>query len=120
MRLAWMISVMLSLSTLAAPALASKTVKDYVTQKNENTKFLDKIYLTGIENGLQTYQEMIKARGTNAMDFCVPNNLALTTDQIDDILRRWAKRQPKGIDDMLLGVAEFLALADAFPCSRAK
>ena len=48
--------------------------------------------------------------------FCVPPKLALTKEQLSNILRRWVAESPPAFAKYQLGLAMLLALEDAFPC----
>jgi hypothetical protein len=56
-------------------------------------------------------------RGSPQM-FCLPPNLALTGDQVEDILQRAAKKVRKVPDDMPGSIILLDGLKDTFPCTK--
>jgi hypothetical protein len=89
---------------------------DYKAAKNENEKNFIKNYLSGVIAGISAFYAEITVHGKQA-PFCIPPNLALTTEQAEDIIMRDASRTG-GPDD--IDVATYLVdgLKDTFPCDE--
>ena len=105
------------LALAAAPVAASDVRLDsYRNPKNENFRIFNHLYLDGVKAGLMAYNARIKSRGGQP-EFCMPDDLAMTTEQTEDIMLKSAdKRAAKG--DMLIALLLLAGLRDTFPCEQ--
>lgn len=112
----WILSACF-LALTAAPVAASDVRLDsYRNPKNEAFRNFNQLYLDGVRSGLIAYNSWIKRLGGQPA-FCMPGNLAMTTDQTEDIMLRSAdKRAAKG--DMLIALLLLSGLQDTFPCEK--
>lgn len=96
-------------------AANAQTVRmgQYLHPKNDMDETFHQLYLAGVKDGLQVYNVF----ATDKL-YCPPANLALTTEQADDILKRWAKKQAVDIEEMVLGMALLFGLKEIFPCLK--
>lgn len=84
--------------------------------KNEAFRNFNQLYLDGVKGGLMAYNAWMKSHGGQPA-FCMPENLAMTTDQTEHIMLRSAdKRAAKG--DMLVALLLLWGLQDTFPCEK--
>jgi hypothetical protein len=67
--------------------------------------------LAGVKDGLLASNVF-----TIDKQYCPPKELALTTEQAADIVKRWAKKQTVNIEEMTLGMALLYGLKEIFPC----
>ena len=110
------LAAMLSLAPMKASAFMS--VGDYVSENDADNRALNKIYLSGIVQGLQTYNG-IQVADKQRVIFCVPHTLAISEDEADHILSRWiGPRRGQSADKLPIGLAMMYALADTFPCQQ--
>jgi hypothetical protein len=108
----------LAAMVLLAPirAFAFMSVGAYVAEQDADTRALNKIYLSGIMQGLQTYNA-IQVADKQRVIFCIPATLAVTEDQADEILSRWEEPQRgQSVDKLPIGLGLIYALSEAFPC----
>jgi hypothetical protein len=113
----WILSACF-LAVTAAPVAASDVRLDsYRNPKNnEGLRNAYQLYLDGVKSGLMAYNAWIKSRGGQPA-FCMPGDLAMTTDQTEDIMLKSAdKRAAKG--DMLIALLLLSGLQDTFPCEK--
>jgi hypothetical protein len=116
---------MIKRATCAAIALlfasganaATVLFKDYRTPKDEITRSFNKLYLDGLKEGLITFSVVLAREGISPL-FCVPQKLALTVDQADDILMREAMRAKTAVslDDIPISIILLAGLRNTFPC----
>ena len=101
----------------AAPVAASDVRLDsYRNPKNEAFRNFNQVYLDGVRSGLIAYNARIKSLGGQPA-FCMPGNLAMTTDQTEEIMLKSAdKRAAKG--DILIALLLMWGLQDTFPCEK--
>jgi len=88
------------------------TTEQYRHPKTEKDLNFNKAYLAGLKDGLITYN-------TTAEDklFCMPGYSALTFEQANNIVMRWASK--KNVDaDMPLGLTLLYGLKEAFACPK--
>jgi hypothetical protein len=113
----WILSACF-LALTAAPVAASDVRLDsYRNPGNEAFRNFNQVYLDGVRAGLLSYNAWIKSRGGQPA-FCMPADLAMTTEQTEDIMLRSAdKRAAKG--DMLIAILLLSGLQDTFPCEKA-
>ncbi len=97
---------------ISAASAASVNLDKYRNAKGEELKGIYKIYLDGVREGLVVHSAM---QNQETRIFCMPGNLALTIDQAEDIMLRFANdRKMPGdspISILLLG-----GLQATFPC----
>ena len=91
----------------------SVTIEIYRHPKNETERKLLQWYLGGIRDGLTLSSSVASADKL----FCMPENLALTIEQAENIMEGWAKRRTN-IDQMLVATALFAGLQEPFPCPK--
>jgi hypothetical protein len=91
-------------------------LRDYKALKNENEKDFIKNYLSGVIAGISALYADLIVHGKQT-PFCIPSNLALTSEQAEDIIMRAASRTD-GPDD--IDVATYLVdgLKVTFPCQH--
>ena len=85
------IGLMLFGLTLSSANAASIPLRDYKSPKNETEKVLFKMYLDGVREGLAMFDAELAVEGRQPL-FCMPNDLALTVEQAQDIMMREAKK----------------------------
>lgn len=100
-------------SLLAAPAQAEETAKWFINQADQGSTTAI-LVLTSYENGMAWSNAYLEDRG-EAKLYCTPAKLALTYDQIVDILRRYVAKYPK-VGEEPAGLTLLYAMIDAFPC----
>ncbi|WP_249148050.1 hypothetical protein [Bradyrhizobium jicamae] len=102
----------------AVPAAAADVRLDsYRNPKNETFRFFNQMYLDGVRGGLMATNAWLRRHG-GQMAFCMPENLALTTEQTEEIMLKSAdKRSAKG--DWLVASLLLWGLQDAYPCEKA-
>jgi len=102
---------------MPTPVAASDVRLDsYRNPKNESFRNINQLYLDGVKSGLMAYNTRIKSQGGQPA-FCMPDNLALTVEQAEDImLRRADKSSARG--DMLVSILLLSGLRDTFPCEK--
>jgi hypothetical protein len=90
------------------------TLDSYRNPKSPDFKSFNGLYLDGVKEGLIVSSLDQKYVGKDPL-FCIPPNLAMTVEQAEDIMLRFAdKRSLKGgtpVSIALLG-----GLEDTFPC----
>ena len=110
-----MVRVAIILGVFLSFAANAQTVRmeSYLYPENETFRTFNKLYLAGVKDGLILYS----TSGTDKL-FCIPGNLALTTEQADDILLGWAKKRTKIINDLPIAIALLGGLKETFPCAK--
>jgi hypothetical protein len=105
------------LAFAAAPAVAVDVRLDsYRTPKNEKEREFYELYLDGAKSGLMAYNALVLRHGGQPA-FCMPDNLALTSERTADIMLRSAdKRSAKG--DWFVASLLLWGLQDTFPCEK--
>ena len=74
------------------------------------------MYLDGVRGGLMASNAWIKSRG-GQITFCLPETLALTTEQTEEIMLKSAeKRHAKG--DWFVASLLLWGLQDTYPCPK--
>ena len=107
-----------TLSLAPMRAFAFMSVGDYVGERDPDNRALNKIFLSGIVQGLQTYNG-IQMADKQRMIFCVPLTLDIAEDEADHILSRWAEqKRDQSADKLPIGLGMIYALAEAFPCQK--
>jgi hypothetical protein len=112
----WILSACF-LALTAAPVAASDVRLDsYRSPKSEGLRNAYQLYLDGVKSGLMAYNAWMKNHGGQPA-FCMPGNLAMTTEQTEDLMLKSAdKRAAKG--DMLIALLLMSGLQDTFPCEK--
>jgi Rap1a immunity proteins len=112
----WILSACL-LAVTAAPVAASDVrLESYRHPKNAAFRSFNQVYLDGVRSGLIAYNVRITRLGGQPA-FCLPGDLAMTTEQTEDIMLRSAdKRSAKG--DTLIALLLLAGLQDTFPCEK--
>jgi hypothetical protein len=102
---------------MAAPAAAADVRLDsYRNPSTEGVRNFHHAYLDGVKGGLMSYNAWMKKRGGQPA-FCMPGDLAMSTEQTEDIMLKSAdKRGAKG--DMPVGLLLLSGLQDTFPCEK--
>jgi hypothetical protein len=107
--------VIAALLTFASGSALAQTVRldEYQHPSEPKFKEFNHIYLKGLVDGFIAYSV---ADARNRF-FCIPPNLAITLEQAEDIMLRYAeKKQLPGT--VPIGVPLFFGLKDAFPCTK--
>jgi hypothetical protein len=91
-------------------------LKDYKSPKNEDEKALLEMYLDSVKDGAQFLNAIARRQGQRP-EFCLPENLALTVDQAEDIMMREAKKMTDP-DDLPVALVLIHGLKDTFPCDE--
>jgi len=110
---------MLGLDIQASTVLAQTlTLDSYLHPPNEIQGIFSKAYLAGAKDGLNVLNAAIAQKyGLNALLFCPPPNLALTEDQVGDIVRRWVK--DRGVrSDTPVAIVLLYGLEETFSCTK--
>ena len=112
----WIMSAC-ALALMATPvAAADVRLDNYRHPESENFRIFNRMYLDGVKGGLMASNAWIRSRG-GQLAFCMPGNLAMTTEQTEDIMLKSAdKRAAKG--DMLIASLLLWGLQDTFPCEK--
>ncbi len=104
------------LAALPLPILAATvTVETYRHPPNELNRGLNRYFLAGVGEGFTAYNEYLLSEKREAA-FCTPQNLALTPDQIEDILLRYVEKRPDKLDKFPVSTVLLFALRATFPC----
>jgi Rap1a immunity proteins len=92
----------------------SITLENFRHPKNETERKVLQWYLGGVRDGLT----LSSALASTDKLFCIPENLALTVDQAEDIMESWAKKRTNIDDQMLVATALLAGLRETFPCPK--
>jgi len=112
----WILSACFLALTAAPVAAGDVRLDSYRNPKNETVRNFYQFYLDGVRGGLMASNAWIRSRG-GQLTFCMPGNLAMTTEQTEDIMLKSAdKRAAKG--DMLIALLLLWGLQDTFPCEK--
>jgi hypothetical protein len=105
----------IALGVLLSFAANAATVRvgQYLHPKNDWEKTFSELYLDGTKDGLFVYNVL-----TTDKKYCPPKDFVLTTEQADDVVRRWVKKQTRNVEEMVLGQALLYGLQEIFPCSQ--
>jgi hypothetical protein len=107
------------LTVAAGSALAADVRLDsYRHPENQKMREFYLLYLDGVKGGLMAYNSRLMTHGGQPA-FYTPGDLALTTEQTEEIMLRSAdKRSAKG--NMLVAILLLSGLADTYPCEKSK
>ena len=80
-------------------------------------KLLDKAFIAGVKDGLMAYNAAMEKNGRAL--FCMPPKLALTAEQLEEIMMRWVeKNRAKVTDEMPISLPLLLAFEETFSCQK--
>jgi Rap1a immunity proteins len=110
-----LVIVIAALLTLASSFASAQTVRldEYQHPSEPKFKEFNQIYLKGVVDGFIAYSV---ADARNRF-FCIPPTLAITIEQAEDIMLRYAERKQLP-GTVPIGVPLFFGLKDAFPCTK--
>lgn len=113
----WILSTCVLALTAAPAAAMDVRLESYRNPNNtEGIRNAHHVYLDGTKSGLMAYNAWMKQHGGQPM-FCIPDDLALTTERTEEIMLRSAdKRAAKG--GMLVAFLLLTGLQDTFPCEK--
>jgi hypothetical protein len=113
----WILSASLLALTATPAAAVDVRLDSWRNPKNENFRIFNHMYLDGVKGGLMAYNALVKSRG-GELAFCMPGDLALSTEQTEEIMLKSAdKRAAKG--DWPVSSLLLWGLRDTFPCDKA-
>jgi hypothetical protein len=107
------IALMLSL-TSSANAM-TVIFKDYKAADNDEKAFY-LLYLDGVREGIVELNVVLEEKRQQPL-FCMPDNLALTVGQAEDIMMRQAEKITDP-DQLPIGLLLAKGLKDTFPCDE--
>ena len=84
----WILSACFLALAAVPVAAADVRLDSYRNPKNEAFRNFNQLYLDGVRSGLIAYNARIKSLGGQPA-FCMPGNLAMTTEQTEDIMLKW-------------------------------
>jgi hypothetical protein len=100
---------------IASSANASTILfKSYREPSSEQFRTFNKIYLDGVKEGLLFFNAALQADGKTPY-FCLPSKLALTVEQVEEIMMRQAKTVVDP-DRVPVSILLLHGLQDTFPC----
>ena len=112
----WVLSACFLALTAAPVAAADVRLNSYRNPKSEGLRNAYLLYLDGVRGGLMASNAWIRSRG-GQLAFCMPGNLAMTTEQTEDIMLKSAdKRASKG--NTLIALLLLWGLEDTYPCDK--
>ena len=113
----WILSACFLAFTAAPAAAIDVRLDSYRNPKNtEGLRNAHHLYLDGAKSGLMAYNAWMKSHGGQPA-FCMPHDLALTTEQTEEIMLKSAdKRAAKG--DMPVSLLLLGGLQDTYPCEK--
>jgi hypothetical protein len=112
----WILSAWFLALAAAPVAAADIRLDSWRNPKNENLRIFNHLYLDGVRGGLLSCNAWMKSHGGQPA-FCMPENLAMSSEQAEDIMLKSAeKRAAKG--DMLIAPLFLWGLQDTFPCEK--
>jgi hypothetical protein len=87
----------------------------FLHPKDDVDRALNQTYLAGVQDGLLFYN--VATEPTKRL-YCQPGNLAITTEQANDIVERWAKTRTDNIGETSVALALLAGLQETFPCPK--
>jgi hypothetical protein len=113
----WILSACFLAFTAAPAAAIDVRLDSYRNPKNtEGLRNAHHVYLDGAKSGLMAYNAWMKSHGGQPA-FCMPHDLALTTEQTEEIMLKSAdKRAARG--EMLVAFLLLTGPQDTFPCDK--
>jgi hypothetical protein len=113
----WIVSACLLALSVAPAAAADVRLESYRSANTEGLRNAYHLYLDGVRGGLMASNAWMKSHA-GQQAFCMPGNLAMTTEQTEEIMLKSAdKRAAK--DDWLVASLLLWGLQDTFPCEKA-
>ncbi len=108
--------VVAALLTVASTSASAQTVRLDQYQRPSEPKFkvFNQAYLKGVVDGLIASSVAQDARDRF---FCIPPEMAITVEQAEDIMLRYAKKKQLP-GTVPIGVPMLGGLKDTFPCTR--
>jgi hypothetical protein len=110
------VALMLVGLSSSADARSDVTFKSYKAAKSEDEKAIRKLYLDGMRSGVVMFDAALVAAGRQPL-FCMPEKLALTVEQAEDIMMREAQKRTDP-DDFPISLLLINGLKDTFPCQH--
>jgi hypothetical protein len=108
--------LVLDLCTAATTVEAITVTLDSYRNPKGSDKAFNSLYLDGVKEGLIVSSLDQKHFGQVPL-FCIPPNLAMTVEQAEDIMMRFAnKRNLQG--NMPISIALLGGLEETFPCAK--
>jgi hypothetical protein len=97
------------------PARAELTVAEYLQKKHSASSQVQWDFFTGgLMTGMTWSNTFLQSKHQKQL-FCIPDKLAVTGTQADDILERYLKELPD-ISTIPVGMGFIAAFAYTFPC----
>ena len=108
--------VIAALLILASSSASAQTVRldQYQHPSEPRFKVFNQVYLKGVVDGPIAYSVAQDARDRF---FCIPPTMAITVEQAEDIMLRFAEKKQL-LGTVPIGVPLLGALKDAFPCKK--
>jgi hypothetical protein len=114
----WILPACLMMLAAGPVAAADVRLDSYRHPNTEGFRNAYQFNLDGIKSGLIAYNVWIKRNGGQPA-FCMPDNLAMTIEQAEEImLKRADKTSAKG--DMLVSILLLYGLRDTYPCETSR
>ncbi|MCC8978279.1 hypothetical protein H8A92_05425 [Bradyrhizobium sp. 10BB] len=111
----WILSACILVLTAAPAAAGDVRLDSYRNPANESFRIFNHMYLDGVKGGLMAYNAWLRRHGQPS--FCMPGNLALSTEQTEEIMLKSAdKRSAKG--DALVALLLLWGMQDTYPCEK--
>ena len=96
--------------------LTTVLLSDYKAPKNEEFKAFNELYLTGVTEGLLTFNAKLATDGKPKL-FCLPPKKEVTTQQAAEIMMHQAKDVPDA-DNYPISILLLAGLTDTFRCEE--
>ena len=110
-----LIALMLVSLTSSTNAL-TVIFKDYKAAANKDEKAFYLLYLDGVREGIIELNVVLEEKRQQPL-FCLPDKLALTVGQAEDIVMRQAEKITDP-DQLPIGLLLAQGLQDTFPCNE--
>ncbi len=90
----------------------------YLHPRDAQEKALFSMYVAGLRDGFLFYGGAERVDNPTIKPlYCFPKGIALSTEQAEEIIRRWAEQHKDTIkDDNSVGLTLLLGLEQSFPC----
>ena len=106
--------ILFSLTSCANAAMV--LFKDYKAPKDKWEKAFNKVYLGGVTQGLIAFDAELRIEGRQRL-FCLPEKLALTDEQAENIMMREAQKMADP-DRLPVSLILINGLEETFPCDE--
>jgi hypothetical protein len=103
----------LTIFALAGPAIADPDVQTVLAGAHLEAF---KTYVSAEHEGMSWYQTVLASR-TGVKLYCAPEQTALQSNQLIDIVRRYVAQNPS-YESSPFGMVLMIALQEAFPCRK--